>query len=75
MAMTGSFAAPFADCFSAGVPGFLEEFPRQQGFAGRLDHGLDVDQTSARALSNDIPNPELSITKSVKAELESSTKG
>ncbi|MEM5494308.1 nucleoside triphosphate hydrolase [Hoeflea sp. AS16] len=35
-----------------------------------LEHGLDGEQARERALSNDIPNAELVIRKSLKADLE-----
>jgi pantothenate kinase len=35
-----------------------------------LAHGLDPDQALARALSNDIPNAELVVRNSRKADLE-----
>jgi pantothenate kinase len=35
-----------------------------------LAHGLDPDQALARALSNDIPNAELVVRDSRKADLE-----
>lgn len=38
-----------------------------------LGYGLDADQAGARALSNDIPNAELVVSKSIKADLEISS--
>ena len=38
-----------------------------------LGYGLEADQARARALSNDIPNAELVVSKSIKADLEISS--
>ncbi|MEM5471632.1 nucleoside/nucleotide kinase family protein [Hoeflea sp. AS60] len=66
--------APMADLFDLSVmlTAGLDEL-RQRLTDRWLEYGLDPEQALARALLNDIPNAELVVGSSAKAEMEVST--